>query len=146
MPSHVHLLGSSSSAVPILAVIFYMWLTLSINKAPTPSEDLYISSNLVETRLAENIFLDLLSLLLHQFNHPTKLSMEFLTKGEEPTPTDQVEGDAAVREKDMSSELEMAQPHPQVDPEIEKRVVRKLDWRVPPIVATLCRLLLVLTE
>jgi hypothetical protein len=67
--------------------------------------------------------------------------MGFLNKEVEPTPTDIVEGNAAVQEKNMSSELEMAHPHPQIDPEVEKRVVRKLDWRVPPLVATLCRFL-----
>ena len=59
-------------------------------------------------------------------------------KVEPPTSTALVEEDAAMQEKNMSSELENAHPTPRIDPEMEKRVVRKLDWRVPPLVASLC--------
>jgi hypothetical protein len=55
-------------------------------------------------------------------------------KVEAPTPIDSV-----AHEKNTSSELEMGHSQPHIDPEIEKRVVRKLDWRVPPLVASLCK-------
>jgi hypothetical protein len=62
----------------------------------------------------------------------------FSKKVPPPTSTDLVEEDAAMHEKNMPSQLENAHPQPHIDPEMEKRVVRKLDWRVPPLVATLC--------
>ena len=62
-----------------------------------------------------------------------------------PTTTDYVEGDdeksssADVEKYGQSSDMKEDGPQPHhVHPDIEKRVVRKLDYRVVPLVSALC--------
>lgn len=64
-----------------------------------------------------------------------------------PTTTDYVEdGTGTVsRELEKGPDGAKVEPatgphHHHVYPEAEKRVVRKLDWRVPPLVSALCTL------
>jgi len=61
------------------------------------------------------------------------------------TTTDYVEDDTGTASRDIEKSTGAARvetatgPHPHhVYPEAEKRVVRKLDWRVPTLVSALC--------
>jgi hypothetical protein len=55
-----------------------------------------------------------------------------------PSPA-QLSGDPEKANEDVQLESTTvgAQAH-HIDPELERRVVRKLDWHVPPLVAFLC--------
>ena len=47
-------------------------------------------------------------------------------------------GDPEKADKDVQLENTNIAARPHIDPELERRVVRKLDWHVPPLVAFLC--------
>lgn len=75
--------------------------------------------------------------------------MGFLSR-QDPVPTAVDQSDASTPSAQPSSDPEKTTKHVQVesaasgpraqgiDPAVERRVVRKLDWRVPPLVAFLC--------
>ena len=74
----------------------------------------------------------------------------FKTKAVAPTATDLRDNGAPAApdssidaEKVVSDNLEESGGgQHKMDPELEKRVVRKLDWRVPPLVSGLCKCVL----
>ena len=59
--------------------------------------------------------------------------------GDATHPSAQASGDPEKSNKEVQLESNMtgARAH-HIDPELERRVVRKLDWHVPPLVAFLC--------
>ena len=65
--------------------------------------------------------------------HPPATKTDFVEdSSEKPTPADvEKVGEAGLVE-------DSARPSHHVHPEAERAVVRKLDWRVPPLVAALC--------
>ena len=59
--------------------------------------------------------------------------------GNANNPSTQSTGDPEKADKDVQLEDTPAEAHARsIDPELERRVVRKLDWHVPPLVAFLC--------
>jgi hypothetical protein len=59
--------------------------------------------------------------------------------GDAKPPSIQPSGDPEKSDKEVQLENDTigARAH-NIDPELERRVVRKLDWHVPPLVAFLC--------
>lgn len=63
------------------------------------------------------------------------------------TVIDHVEGqvinppnmDVVNRERPIDDESAVQSSHPHIDPNVERAVVRKLDWRVPTLLGVLCR-------
>ena len=56
-----------------------------------------------------------------------------------PPPTAVDLGDPEKSDKEVQLEKNTVGAHARrIDPELERRVVRKLDWHVPPLVAFLC--------
>jgi len=59
--------------------------------------------------------------------------------GDANHPSTQPSGDPEKLDKEVQLENDTIGARARnIDPELEKRVVRKLDWHVPPLVAFLC--------
>lgn len=60
-------------------------------------------------------------------------------QSDDSTPSAQSSSDPEKTTKHVQVESTPSGPRAQgIDPAVERRVVRKLDWRVPPLVAFLC--------
>lgn len=64
---------------------------------------------------------------------PTTVDM-----GDATDPSNHPVVDPEKVDKDVQLENNILPAHSRIDPEAERRVVRKLDWHVPPLVAFLC--------
>jgi hypothetical protein len=62
--------------------------------------------------------------------------------GDASRPSAQLTGDPEKYDKEVQLENKTVEARARhIDPELERRVVRKLDWHVPPLVAFLCKFL-----